>query len=251
MRIGFLDFETNGLPHTSDITEVGLVIYNLRAGMHAIESEFSSLVYENGYPNQTPQIIELTGITDEMLLTEGRSPVIVVSEIAALMETLDYAIAHNKSFDKGIVEDKFTKYGIKVPRAQWICSLHDIPYDKKYKCKKLSHLAYDHGILVDPSTLHRALDDVKLLARLILEKYDIEKIVQYAKSPWVYLRCMASGPWIDGGVSSGWAKANGYGWEGVKGTEEKYPKCWVKRIKKFELEENLKSPYEIIILKEG
>lgn len=249
MKIMFIDFETQGLPHNSNITEVGFVTYTLSPGNYSLDKEFSSLVWDSSYLPQNKEIIELTGITDEMLKNEGKTQLSIIELILKETIDVDYVFAHNAAFDQGIFNEKVARFGKSVNPKRWVCTLNEIPYDKKFKCRKLSHLAYDHGIIVDPSTLHRALDDVKLLARLILEKYSVPEIIEYSIAPWKYLRVVIPAPWTDGGLGKDWAKDNGYSWEVARGTETpRFDKCWVKRVKEFEVDKQPESPYQIVVL---
>ena len=100
--------------------------------------------------------------------------------------------------------------------------------------------------MVDPQSLHRALADCKLLARLILEKYSITEIIEYANKPWTYLRALVPAPWTDKEVGKNWARQNGYSWQVCKGTDgPTWDKAWVKRVKDYAPEV---TPYEIVVL---
>ncbi len=248
-KVLFLDFETQGDDTKStNATEVGafqtehvsppMDLDNPPASIFRPEIEFSSLIYDKTYPPQTQFIKDLTGITDEMLMKEGRSPVLIFSEISNLVGGVDWVIAHKAAFDRGIYEAGCirTDTPIQEPKRGWICSLTDIPYHPKYTCKKLSHLAYEHGILVDPATLHRALDDVKLLCMLV-GKYRLEDIIEYRSIPWVYIRAKIPAPWEDNGVGKAQAQKLGYSWKTAKGMDTPvFDGCWVKRVKENTLQ---------------
>ena len=99
-RTIFLDLETTGLsPRTDGITEVGMVI--LEAG--AAPREWSTLVRP---PRAVPpEIVRLTGISNEMLRDAP-----VFGDIAAeLMQLLDGAllVAHNARFDYAFLKHSF------------------------------------------------------------------------------------------------------------------------------------------------
>lgn len=247
MNLLFLDFETQGEdPRTTNPTEVGAVVVYVGPGedpnrVYMEGNHLSSLIYEGHYPPQTPEIVELTGITDRMLRDEGVGPRDVFTELLyPLVERSDYCIAHNAAFDRGIYEAVSHRLHLTPPQPKrgWICTVMDVPYPKKYKCKKLSHLAYDHGVMVDPKTLHRALDDVRLLSRFLLSRYPIETVIAYRDTPWVVLALNGvKPPWEDGGVSNTQAKKLKYSWEKPWGTELNFPKRWVKRVKETQIEE--------------
>lgn len=259
MKLLFLDFETQSDdPQTTNPTEVGALLVERRVRQgepdeFVITRELSQLIYDPSYPSQTAEIVELTGITDEMLNNGGLPPAAVFAWIHAMVEEADYVLAHNAAFDRGVYEAtaRRVRMDIAKPKKGWLCTIQDIPWAKKYKCKKLAHLAYDHGYMVDPSTLHRALDDVKLLSELVLRRshMSLDQIIAYKETPWAYLRAVVPAPWEDGGVGTGQAKKLGYGWEKIFGTDLVFPKKWVKRVKETEIEaEKARCPFKLMRL---
>ena len=157
------------------------------------------------------------------------------------MEKATHIFAHKKAFDKTILYARCKELGLEPPEREWICTLTEFAWPKKYTCHKISNLAYEHGILVDPRTLHRAENDCDLMMRLITEHYDIAEVVAYAKEPWIYFRADVLGPWQDNGVQNGIAKNAGFSWEKCKGTEGPvWSKKWVARFKARDVEAMLK-----------
>jgi hypothetical protein len=168
-----------------------------------------------------------------MLERDGK-PVkdVFTSELFPLMEAADVIIAHNIKFDKTVLESVCARIGLIPPKKRWLCTLTEVPYPDKYRCKQLSHLAYDHGLPMDTRVLHRAVHDVRLMLDLILTKYCFSKILAYADEPWLYLKADIPAPWTDGGKGKEAATKIGYSWEKARGTEEPvFPKTWVKRVK--------------------
>ncbi len=93
------DFESNGLDvEKAHITEIGAVLFDTDKGS-SIES-LSCLLHDSTYPTQPDDIIDLTGITDEMLKQEGILPEPGLRKFQELMHKADYIIAHNKKFDQ-------------------------------------------------------------------------------------------------------------------------------------------------------
>lgn len=236
MKICIIDFETqDGNSKTTNFTEIGAVLYDVQDREWKELESISALAYEPSYTPQQPFIVELTGITDEMLKAEGRPRYSILNEFAPIMEKADLLIAHKVSFDKTVLFSNAERVDVTLPKKEWFCSLTDFPWAKKFTCHKLSHLAYEHGILVDPRTLHRATDDVKLLQRLLAE-YDFLKVYEGSKTPWIYLEAHVCGPWEDNGLQNSIAKGLGFSWETPKGLDNpKFPKKWVKRVKEYEL----------------
>jgi DNA polymerase III epsilon subunit-like protein len=240
MKLLFLDFETQSAdPTTTNITEVGAQMVLLNPGeMPRVLCELSQLVYEDTYPPQSEEIADITGITDSMLKEKGLPPALAIgTDLASLIHSADYVLAHNAyGFDKIVYESTCARVGIEVvkPREGWIDTLVDVPYPKKFTCHKLSHLAFDHGVVANPEEMHRAIHDVRLLARFIYSCYPMKTILEYRAIPWVYIFLKGvKGPWQDGGETNNLAKKLGFGWQQAKGdfNGPKFEKRWVKRVK--------------------
>lgn len=253
MRLLGIDFETqDDKPATTNITEVGASLWELRIDNQYHKTEgLSHFCYEPNYPPQTEKIIDITGITDAMLKAEGRPRSDVFQEeLFPLMEKADIIFAHKKSFDQTILNATSALLGIFPPEKEWICTLTEFPWPHKFTCHKLSHLAYDHGIMVDPSTLHRAENDCDLMMQLITSKYNLDDILAYARAPWVYLWADVKGPWVDGGHETGIAKSLGFTFEKCKGLDApKWPKKWVTRTKATNAETIIKkAPFKVEVI---
>lgn len=251
LKILGLDFETNSDDaKTCAVTEVGAilmerVLHELGHYVFCGRQKLSQLVWQKGYPEQSQKIIEITGITDAML-QEGGKPVrgVFQDELFPLMEQADYILAHNKAFDQTVLESVCKRIGLTPPKRRWICTLTEVPYPEKYRCKQLSHLALDHKLSMDTRELHRAVNDVELMLELICTKYQFDDILAYADMPWVYLQIHTTPPWEDGGKTTDEAKKLGYYWQTDKRWNDAnlvFNKCWVKRVKLDQLEKEKSS----------
>lgn len=269
MLILGIDLETQSLdPHTK-ITEIGAGLFRSSSTMTVTNSGtefkygwpkeigFSHFCYEENYAPQTQEIIELTGITDLMLKERGHSRKEVILTLLPLMRSCDAIMAHNKAFDQTVLENTAKEVGVNLPEKEWICTNLDIDYPKKFTCHKLSHLALDHGISVDPSKLHRAENDVDLMMALV-SKYNIDEILAFARSPWILLKAKIRPPWVgnggDGGIQKEIAQKLGFSYEKIKYLDNVVPvqpKTWIKRIKECKIESLMKdidvssSPFQI------
>lgn len=247
-----VDFETNGLDvKEAHITEIGAVLFDSDLG-GPIES-LSCFLHDSSYPPQPQNILDLTGITDEMLKREGVLPKVGLQNLARMMLKADYCMAHNKKFDSQILQYFAAKnnYDMIMPIKPWLCSLTEIEWPKSITCRKLSHIAlelspdllFKDGKRIE---LHRALNDVELMLGVVHKNFKWEEVVAYAMQSWVTLQVLIPKPWTDNGIGKDWAKKNGYGWERPPGSDLEYPQSWVKRIKESKVsgEQNDK-PYEI------
>lgn len=250
-----IDFEAQDEnPLTTLPTEVGAILVELDGPVMTKVEELSTLLYDDQlmYKPQSELVEALTGISDKDLKERGVKPHgFFVNKLIPLMVKADFIIAHNKKYDQRLFESFCKRFGISYPDKTWICSYTEIPYDTKYTCKKLSHLALDHGILMDGRVLHRATADVELMLELV-QKYSFEVILAYASQPWVFLKIDTPAPWTDGGRGVAFAKTKGYNWQICKGTDEPvFDKSWVKRVKLNQLDEELSltTDYRIVQIK--
>lgn len=244
MKILGVDFETQCAdPQTTNVTEIGAALYHVGENLYYEAEQLSMLIHETTYPPQTEKIVELTGITDEMLREEGHPRMEGFARLLTLVNQADYVFAHNKSFDEVIFRAQCKKLNLGIPDVKWICTLTEINYPPQYTCKKLSHLAFEHDIPFDRASLHRAYDDVVLMMKL-LAKYKLQDIIDFANEPWVYVQAIFPAPFESKiGFEVGKAKAFklGFGWERARGDDREFPKRWVKRMKQrhhreFEIE---------------
>lgn len=240
MNILGIDFETTTNDVTqAKITEIGAVMFD-ENWVEQISSE--CFVYDESYPPQSEEVIRITGITDEMLKREGEPPRQALLKLLELMKPAAFFVAHNKEFDRQVFEKAMQEYlpdtGIPV-KGKWLCSYQDIQYPLHFKCKKLSHLALDHGITVRPETLHRATGDIRLMAELMRHGgYKLQDMIDYAGTPWVLIRADVSFG------NNQLAKDRQYRWNPTF-------KRWEKKVKKNVLEEVIhESPFRVIILEE-
>lgn len=235
-----IDFETttNVVPEAR-ITEIGAVAFD----EDWIEkASFECFVYDETYPPQSEEVIRITGITDAILREQGADPKQSLMQLVAVMSRADYFVAHNKEFDRQVFENEMKRHLPEVPvppRGKWLCSYQDIQYPSHFKCKKLSHLALDHGITVQPETLHRATGDIRLMGELMRHGgYKLSDMIEYASTPWVLIRADVSFG------NNQLAKDRQYRWNPTF-------KRWEKKVKKNVLEkEIMDSSFRVIILEE-
>lgn len=265
MRILGIDFETqDDQPKTTNITEVGASLWAPKYesvthnffGYEKVEG-ISEFCWEKDYPPQSEKIIDITGITDEMLQATGRPRKWVFeNKLFPLMERADVIFAHKKSFDQTILEATSERLGLTPPKKDWLCTLTEFAWPSKYTCHKLGHLAWEHGIDVKAADLHRAENDCDLMMQLTTKYYDMTDVLAYWREPWCYLKAEILGPWEgrggDGGIQKSIATPLGFSWERCKGTEAPtWPKTWVMRTKQrnvqkvFDAVAASKSPFRV------
>ncbi len=202
-----IDLETQGFNAETDApTEIGVVAFNDK-----FEELFTLnfLIKSKLTKPQTKEIEEITGISDDMINGQGVLESEVLEAIYPRLKESKAIFAYNAPFDVSFLKALFKRHELDVNLPVVVDVMRDIDYPAKFKCKKLSHLAYDHGVLEHPDNLHRATADVRLMIKLI-QKYDLGTMIANAAEPKATLRMMTKGPWEDKGVSNAYAKEKGF-----------------------------------------
>lgn len=250
MKILGLDFETTSLDiRKARIIEAGAVIFEVEDKHWHPVADYSSFVWDEGDADLGPETTKITGITTDMVKT-GTGIKTVLEVLADYADKCDMVIAHNANYDKGVLKEVVERgiFGL-IPGVQsllamdWLCSLVDLKQIKEYKCKKLSHLALDLGVPVNPKDLHRAAGDVTLMGKMLTAaKADPKEMLKYKRTPEIFVQGKVVPPWEDQGKSKNEATKAGFGWQVARGTEgPEFPKTWVIKIKEDEIEDLRKS----------
>ncbi len=238
MKVLGFDLETTGLDtKTANILEVGAVRFDVTNGVWTPEETFSTLVYEPSYLPLPLDAMAKNGITEEMIIKDGVSFETALDGLKSVAVGADYVVAHNAVYDKSVFGSQLVRHSLIsfVEQLRFLCSLNDVESFSGRKCRVLSHLCLDFGIIVDPSTLHRATDDVLLMGQLLNQvNADPESMWIYKNMPSLVLHSKVVKPWEDNNKDKEIAQAAGYRWE--KAGEKVYPKKWVKLIKKNKLD---------------
>lgn len=161
-RIGLcLDTETTGLNHTQDtIIELGIVAfeYDPQTGQIIRITERYNGFEDPGHP-LAKEIIEITGITDEMVKGQQFDQ----GAVNRLAEQASLVIAHNAAFDRPFVEQRFPAF----KQVPWACTLNQIDWQaQRLQARSLEYLLFKFGWCINA---HRALDDAEGVLGLLLE----------------------------------------------------------------------------------
>jgi DNA polymerase III epsilon subunit family exonuclease len=166
-RVLLFDFETTGLNAAYEqIIEIGAILLELKNGKYEIVEELSTLV-EADKP-LSPKIVEITHITDEMLLRDG------IPESIAFQKLFDMyrdentlLIAYNILFDLSFLQALFRKYY--QPHFEIkndILDIMAIYKDRHRYPHRLENAVNTYH--VDIKNTHRALDDIKATYEVLL-----------------------------------------------------------------------------------
>lgn len=178
MKAAIIDLETTGLKlHPRAKPELQPRCIEFGGILLDTEGSESIKMSQLIYPEQkiSAEITKITGITNDDL--KGK-PVFakVAKDITDLISKADAVVAHNLPFDKGILCLEFERLGIDF---QWppiqLCTVQEnVPvYGYRIKLKDLFR-----EVTGEPWTQkHRALDDCKALARVVMEAGYLEKLI--------------------------------------------------------------------------
>ena len=211
MIVAGIDFETTSVdPKTCFPVEIAVILWDSK-NQKVIEAS-SALI-------DVPKDIsitntEITGIDNMLVALHGLSWEQTQEFIGYRINTADYMMAHNISFDRTILERI-----IKCDKP-WIDTMTDIPYPEKIKTRSLPYLAAEHGFL-NPFP-HRALFDVMTMIQ-IASMYDFDEILKYANSPNIWIRATVS---FD---DKQLAKDRYFKWDPTN-------KFWVKKVKEINID---------------
>ena len=153
-----IDVETTGLdPRNDVVTELAMRRFRYDDGGRITMIGRPWTWLEDPARPLSPEVVHLTGLTDEML--EGQE----IDEVAAtrLLSSADLVIAHNASFDRPRVEARLEN----AAGLCWACSCAEIDWRRHgFDGRSLGHLLVQAGMF---NGAHRAADDVDSLIALL------------------------------------------------------------------------------------
>jgi len=211
-----LDTETTGLDQANDqVIELGIVAFEYdpaTAEIIGISRRYNG--FEDPGAPLAREIVEITGITDEMLRGQ-RFDDAAVHELA---KQASLVIAHNAGFDRPFVEKRFPVFA-SVP---WACTVTQIDWQaERLPARSLEYLLFKFGWCINA---HRALDDAEGVLGLLLEQLPQSGQAVFnvvlAASAVASSRIYAVGAPFD---KKELLKQRGYRWSDGSGST---PKCW-------------------------
>lgn len=215
-----VDFETTGLDTRKDeVTEVGAVLWNSTTKQ---PTRVSGYLVKTKYP-LSAEITKVTGITNEMLESDGIPSKPALEAVLRMAKSADYIVAHNgNEFDKPMLESWCGREGLEMPKQFWLDTKQDLESSAYEKGASMFVMAAAHGFLYDA---HRAVSDC-LATLKVLGHYDVDAVIERAKKPSVACRAVIS---YDDRLQ---AKQMGFHWKPEQ-------KLWV-RVVKFDEVDALK-----------
>ena len=168
------DTETTGLdPDTKQIIELAaLRVECTETGALRIADRMDTFIKLPEGEKLPGNIIELTGITDRMLETEGVQPAAAASQIAAMMQDGPVLmIAHNAQFDAGFLRNLLRGY--RFSTVHWLDTL-TVYKDRRPYPHKLANAITAYNLDDKVQNSHRAIDVVLALFE-VLKAMDEER----------------------------------------------------------------------------
>lgn len=153
-----LDFETTGLDASSgQVIEGAVALVELDADGRFGRTLDSYSSFNDPLAPIPPEIVKLTGITQEMVTGQKLD----WSRFNAVLARARILISHNAPFDRAWLEQHG---GYRGPL--WGCSIRHIDWSETHgmPCRTLKHLAWEHDHFPNA---HRAIDDVNTLVFLL------------------------------------------------------------------------------------
>ena len=157
-----VDTETTGLDRTQNrIIEVAWILFHEKK---EIFSESRLCCIDEPLP---PEIIQLTGISDDMLVDQSHFSEHADALLNA-MKRAEFIVAYNANFDRLFLEAELRRIGRSLPDLPWVDPCTFIrELDRYQKGKKLSDATARWGVQLTGA--HRALADAKATG-LLLQK---------------------------------------------------------------------------------
>ncbi|QDH35111.1 3'-5' exonuclease [Porphyrobacter sp. YT40] len=158
-RITVLDTETTGLDwRRHSIIEIAVARVLVDAAGHVVGIERTgSSVNDPGHP-LSPEIIALTGLTNEMVAGKA----INGEQLAAFLADGEAVVAFNAAFDRPFVDSLLPD----LPPMPWGCAMADVPWRRLgFEPGPQGYLLMQAGKFAPRA--HRAMDDVLALLELL------------------------------------------------------------------------------------
>lgn len=172
-----LDTETSGLSFTNDeIIEFSAVRLEWRENELVTVAEIDEFVRLSGDRRLNPKIVELTGITDEMLREDGIGKQEICGILAQILTPRTLIVAYNAQFDLLFLYHLLSKHGdARILKDQPKLDLLTVYKDRRVFPHKLCNAIEAYGLQDKVCNSHRAIDDVRATVEVMKsmsEEYD-------------------------------------------------------------------------------
>ena len=160
-NVVFFDTETTGLdPTRNEIIEIAAVSYTKKS-----IAEIDHFVIPNKVVRLPQEIVKLTGITDEMVASEGLTQDEAGETFARFIGGKKVLlVAHNANFDLGFV--RYWLKGREIPEEIEFLDTLTVYKDRRPYPHKLKNAIDAYKLSGKVQNTHRAIDDVRALVEV-------------------------------------------------------------------------------------
>lgn len=182
-KILVFDTETTGIhPKTNEIIQFSSVTAELTPDGMAITGSFDTLISLTPGRTVPPEIVRLTGITDEDIAARGIPKAEACTEIAALIRESDLLAAYNAQFDLTFLYYLLAFHGdASCLAGKDKLDLLTVYRDRRSYPHRLCSAIEAYGLSGKVVNSHRAIDDVlatlAVMEEMEKEKDDLERYV--------------------------------------------------------------------------
>jgi len=181
-KIVVFDIETTGLYFkTDEIIEIGAIQISSKAMPYQIENELSALIQLSGDTHLSPEVTELTGITEQQLNKEGKKKAEVCKQFVEIIESPNTLLAaYNAQFDLNFMYHFLSAHqSAEALKPVKLLDVMAIYKDRRDYPHKLSDAVSTYELRNDNA--HRAVDDAKatlgVLSAMGEEKDDLDHYI--------------------------------------------------------------------------
>jgi DNA polymerase-3 subunit epsilon len=175
-RLFLFDTETTGLRYDKDeIIEFAACVVELQDGKPVVVEEYDQLITLSPGGFVPPEIVKLTGITNEDIQARGIPKTRVCCDIARMIAGNTLLLAYNAHFDLCFLFYLLMEHGdINVLRGKDKLDLLTVYKDRHSYPHKLCNAIEEYGLADQVVNSHRAVDDV-IATVAVMEKMEEEK----------------------------------------------------------------------------
>ncbi len=168
-----LDTETSGLSFENDeIIEFSAVRLQWQNDILVPVAEVDEFVRRTNDRRLPPKIVELTGITDEMLREEGIGKQAICEILAQLLTPRTLIAAYNAQFDLLFLYHLLRKHGdARLLQNQPKLDLLTVYKDRRAYPHKLCNAIEEYRLQDKVCNSHRAIDDVRATVEVMKAMY--------------------------------------------------------------------------------
>ena len=175
-RLVIFDTETTGLDFQNDeIIEFAAVVVEQQNGQTAIIEEYDELITLSPGKFVPPEIVQLTGITNEDIRDRGISKTRLCCDIARMISGNTLLLAYNAHFDLSFLFYLLRKDGdIMILKGKDKLDLLTVYKDRRSYPHKLCNAIEAYGLSDKVVNSHRAVDDV-IATVAVMEEMEKER----------------------------------------------------------------------------